>query len=90
MVLLPADRPAPISAQPAVTAPVPAEVEEPAAVEPSVAAEKDISTLAALGLLLTAPLAGLAFVVFLPLVGFGMLFAAIGSRLGLKFGQQQG
>jgi hypothetical protein len=35
-------------------------------------------------------LAGLAFVVFLPLIGFGMLFAAIGSRFGLSFTRQRG
>jgi CheY-like chemotaxis protein len=46
--------------------------------------DEDISTLKAIGLLAVAPLAGLAFVMFLPLIGFGMLFAVVGARFGLN------
>ncbi len=62
--------------------------EEVLATAPAVETEKEMSTLAVLGLLAAAPIAGLAFVVFLPLIGFGMLFAAIGSRFGLNFARQ--
>jgi CheY-like chemotaxis protein len=93
---------APVAAEPdlhALPAPVPTEdnvaataseaAQQSVPSESTVPAENDISFLAAAGLLITAPLAGLAFVVFLPLVGFGMLFAVIGSRLGFKFGRKR-
>lgn len=58
---------------------------EPAAIEVQ-QPEVKVSVSKALALLALAPLMGLAFVVFLPLVGFGMLFAAVGSALGEALG----
>ena len=39
------------------------------------------SLLKTLAVMAVSPLLGLAFVVFLPVIGFGMLFAALGSGL---------
>jgi len=53
-------------------------------IEPAEAVASQTSILKVLALLAVAPLIGLAYVVFMPLIGFGMLFAAIASGLGPK------
>ena len=60
---------------------------EPESVEVTVAAgETEVSTIKALGLLAVAPFIGLAFVVFLPIIGYGVLFAALGKGVATKLG----
>lgn len=60
---------------------------EPEAVAPTGAAgDADMSTVKVLGLLAVAPFIGLAFVVFLPVIGYGLLFAALGKGVATKLG----
>lgn len=60
---------------------------EPEAVAPTGAAgDAEMSTVKVLGLLAVAPFIGLAFVVFLPVIGYGLLFAALGKGVATKLG----
>lgn len=52
--------------------------------------DSDISTIEALGLLAIAPLLGLAFVIFLPVIGFAMLFVGLAYGLLGKLSWSQG
>lgn len=69
---------------PVVPRAVPAPQREDVAIAET--AEPDISTWKGLVLLALSPFIGLAYVVFLPLIGFGMLFAIIGISLAEKLG----
>jgi CheY-like chemotaxis protein len=72
-------------AEPTVAARVEPATERPV-IEADATPETEVSTLRALTLLALSPIMGLAFVVFLPMIGFGMLFAALGSVLGESLG----
>jgi CheY-like chemotaxis protein len=50
------------------------------------ASEPEMSTLKVLGLLALAPIIGLTYVVFLPVIGYGLLFAALGKGVATKLG----
>ena len=52
--------------------------------------EDKMSTLKVVGLLAVAPIIGVTFVVFLPIIGYGLLFAALGKSVATKFGLMQG
>jgi len=76
------------------TEPEPKEVVRPAAqsAEPEEAQAEAVSRAGAegvvktLGVLAVAPLIGLAYVMFLPIIGFGMLFSVIGAGVARKLG----
>ncbi len=48
-----------------------------------------MSTVKVIGLLAVAPIIGLAFVVFLPVIGYGMLLAVLGKSVATKLGLMQ-
>jgi hypothetical protein len=52
-------------------------------------AESDIGTAKGLALLALSPLLGLAYVVFLPFIGFGVLLAVVGRAAAQKLGWVQ-
>jgi DNA-binding NtrC family response regulator len=82
--LMPQQAPMTFEAPKAVEAPVAVEVEPVAAVEavPEVLAKSGLRRTAEVAVgLVAAPLLGLAFVVFLPVIGFGALFWRVGETL---------
>jgi len=82
--LMPQQGPMTFEAPKAVEAPVAVEVEPVAAVEavPEVLAKSGLRRTAEVAVgLVAAPLLGLAFVVFLPVIGFGALFWRVGETL---------
>jgi DNA-binding NtrC family response regulator len=74
----------PVPELPAVAKAAPATA--PAVVPLASAPAHDMSLLQGIGLLAAAPFIGLAFVVFLPLVGFGVLFGMLGMALAKRLG----
>jgi CheY-like chemotaxis protein len=77
------DEPSPAVIDSVAEAPISEQLHETG---PDEAVESPVSVLKVLGLLAVAPLIGLAYVVFMPLIGFVMLFAAIASGLASKSG----
>jgi len=75
--------PAPAAIDSVAEAPIREQLHE---TEPEEVVQSHVSVLKVLGLLAVAPLIGLAYVVFMPLIGFGMLFAGIASGLASKSG----
>jgi DNA-binding NtrC family response regulator len=62
----------------------------PAAGEDELATAGPGSVATTLGMLALAPLIGLAYVMFLPILGFGMIFGVLGSGLAKKLGWARG
>ena len=48
--------------------------------------DTEMSTARVIGLLAVAPIIGVTFVVFLPVIGYGLLFAALGKGVATKLG----
>jgi DNA-binding NtrC family response regulator len=72
--------------QPAAVPEAEPEAEPESVVVTAAAGETEVSTIKALGLLAIAPFIGLAFVVFLPVIGYALLIAALGKGVATKLG----
>ena len=71
------------------TVPVEVELRRSEDIAPREAEGAEVSTLKALALLAVAPVVGLAYVMFLPFIGFGMLLSVLGMGLASKLGWVQ-